>query len=352
MSYEPVFELIRGSVAESLHHGAVAVADPQGVLLAWWGDPRVVTFLRSSGKPMQALALVESGAAARFGLSPKQLAVVCASHVGTDDHVQTVRSIQERAGFSENDLVCGIPEEIDPQTAKEMTERGEAMSFNRHNCSGKHSGMLTLATHLGLPREGYTHPEHPVQRMVLETVAAMCDLEPDQVLLGTDGCSAPTFAMPLVAGATAFARLADPEGLPPAREAACREIVGAMTSHPDMVAGTGKLDTRLMEVFEGRLVAKGGAEGYQGIGLLPGAVGPDSGALGLAIKIADGNLGKRARGPVVLAVLDMLGALAPGRRAALEEFLPQDRTNDRGLIIGRGRVSFELCWGAGESGGE
>jgi L-asparaginase II len=342
MSYRPVIELTRGGIVESIHYGAIAVADPSGNLHAWWGDAEIVTFLRSSAKPFQALPLLESGAADQLQLSLEQVAVICASHSGTDEHVRMVASIQEKVGISEADLMCGVHPPYHQPTAQRMREQGVEPTPNRHNCSGKHTGMLTLASFLGEPLSDYINPQHPVQLRIIQTFAEMCGLDTERVVMGIDGCSVPTFAVPLGAAATAFARLMDPSALTPGRAEACRAVVAAMTSHPNMVAGPDRFDTRLMEVTAGRVLAKGGAEAYQGMGVRAGVISPDAPALGVAIKIADGDRGNRAREAVALSVLEDLGALVEGEREALQEFGPREITNYRGLTVGRIRTCFNL----------
>lgn len=350
MGYQPVLEVVRGDVVESLHYGAVAVCNARGRVVAWWGDPALVTYLRSSAKPFQALPLVEDGAADHFALTPRQLAVVCASHSGTDDHVTVVSGLQDRIGVSQADLRCGTHPPLDPEAARRLRAAGQEPSPNRHNCSGKHTGMLAQARFHGEPLAGYIEPEHPVQRRILQSFAEMCGLEPADVRIGIDGCSVPTFAVPLSAAATAFARLADPAGLGPVREAACRRIYAAMVENPEMVAGLERFDTQLMLAKRGQVLAKGGAEGYQGIALAAGALSPQSPALGIAVKISDGDLGKRTDNPpgqralsrVVAAVLAQLGLLTATDLAGLDLFLAGRLTNWRDLTVGEMRTCFHL----------
>lgn len=342
MNYQPVVEYTRGELVESIHCGAGVVADREGKIHAWWGDADAVPFMRSSSKPLQGLVVLESGAVEHFDLTPKEIAIICSSHSGTDEHVETVASIQAKIGVTEADMMCGVHEPFDVETARRLWRDGLKPTPRRHNCSGKHSGMLALARHIGAPLENYVHRDHPVQRRMLEAVASMCEIEPGEVQLGIDGCSVPTFAVPLRVAAPAFARLVDPSGLPPERAKACRDVVASMTAYPMMVAGPGRFDTRFMEVTEGRLLSKGGAEGYQAVGIPSGAVGPNSPALGLVAKIADGGHRKEAGTAVVLSVLEMLGAISSEESQALAEFGPQALTNARGLVIGRSRVCLEL----------
>ena len=343
MSFLPVFELTRGGLVESRHLGAIAVADVQGRLVASCGDPRAVAFLRSSAKPFQALPLVESGAAHAYGFTPRELALACASHHGLDMHAQTVLAMQQKAGVSESDLLCGTHPLDDSATVKRLHQAGLEPTPNRHNCSGKHTGMLAQARHRGLPVADYVNPQHGVQQSILAALAEMCGLAPQDVIVGIDGCSAPNFAVPLLNAATAFARLADPAGLPAARALALRTIFAALTSHPDMVSAPGHFDTELMHVRPGVIASKGGAEGYHGLAIARGALGPDSPALGVALKIADGA--GRAAGPVALEVLRQLGALGEVELQALAAlgFGPRGSSkNWRSLVVGEVRTCFEL----------
>jgi L-asparaginase II len=342
MNYQPVVEYTRGELVESIHYGAGVVADREGHIHAWWGDVDAAPFMRSSSKPLQGLVVLESGAVEAYGLTSKEIAIICSSHSGTDEHVETVTSIQEKIGVTEADMMCGVHEPLDVETARRLWRDGLKPTPRRHNCSGKHSGMLALAKHIGATLENYVDREHPVQRLMLEAVASMCEIEPGEVQLGIDGCSVPTFAVPLRVAAPAFARLMDPSGLAPERAKACRDVVAAMTSNPMMVAGPGRFDTRFMEVTGGRILSKCGAEGYQAVGIPSGMVGPHSPALGLVAKIADGGYRTEAGTAVVLIVLEILGAISSEESQALAEFGPQALTNARGLVIGRSRVCLDL----------
>lgn len=351
-SYLPVLALTRAATLESVHYGAIAVVDAHGKLLAWYGDPHVITFMRSSAKPFQALPFVEQGGQEAFDLSLEQIAIMCASHSGTDEHVSMICSIQEKVGLAESDLLCGVHEPGDALTAQRLREQKEQPTPNRHNCSGKHTGLLSFARLMArrgaqIPENlAYIDPAHPVQQIILRTFADMCHLPVEQISLGTDGCSAPNFAIPLYHAAWAFARLSDPEagGVQPAsRAAACHTITAAMMAHPVMIGGPGRFDTCLMQAAHGRLVAKGGAEGYQGIGLVPGALGPASPALGVAFKIADGDDRRIARAAVALEVLRQLGALTKADLQELSSFGPVlPRQNWRKLSIGEVYPAFTL----------
>jgi L-asparaginase II len=352
--YSPVLELTRGETVECVHLGAAAIVTSDGDLLAWYGDPQLVVFLRSTAKPFQAMPFLTMGGAAYYGLTPREVALLCASHSGTDEHVAVARSIQAKAGIAESELLCGVHYPLYEPSALELRERKEAPTSNRHNCSGKHSGMLAYV-HLKKQRGenwgediDYIDPLHPIQAEILQTFAEMCNLPVEKVALGIDGCSAPNFAAPLYNAALAYARLCDPQAgrvQPQERAMACRLIVSSMMANPDMVAGPGRFDTHLMTVCSGKMISKGGAEGYQGIGLLPGALGPGSPALGIALKVADGDARGKVRSAFSIEVLRQLGALNTAELEALAAFGPSTPVlNWRNIIVGRSYPSFELNW--------
>ncbi len=348
----PLFELTRGRIVESIHYGAVAVVNLNGKLLYSFGDPQTVAFLRSSAKPFQALPFFERNGPATFGLTQKEQALICASHEGSDEHVQTAESIQAKAGIRESDLQCGIHMPGDAAAYKALIKRGEKPTPNRNNCSGKHSGMLAHAKMRGLPLDTYLGFDHPIQRDILAGFAEMCSLVPEEVELGIDGCSAPNFAAPLFSAALAFARLADPRDLPAAQAAACRAITSAMTGNPEMISGRDEFDCRLMQAGRGRIVSKRGAEGYQAIGLLPGALGADSPGIGITFKVSDGDLlfrtiniepHNRVRPAVTLEILRQIGALSEAQMKELAEFGPiLPIKNHRGIVVGESRPIFKL----------
>lgn len=343
IDYLPIFQLSRGDIVESIHFGSLVVVDTQGKILAQHGNPNLVTYLRSTAKPFQALPFIERGGQVTFDLLPSEVALLCASHSGTDEHVATLLSIQKKTGVRESELLCGIHPPYDDSTALALAQRGEKSTPNRHNCSGKHTAMLAFAHWQGWSTTDYLDPSHPVQQHILTTLSEMCGLSIGDIVLGTDGCSAPNFAIPLHNAAWGYARLCDPSDLPSDRAIGCRTITSAMTSFPEMVAGPGRFDTHLMRTTNGSIVSKGGAEGYQGLGLLPGALGPGSPALGIAFKISDGDLKGRARPAVAIEVLRQLKALSKDELEELADFGPKLPVyNWRKLKVGESEPCFEL----------
>lgn len=341
--YQPLYQIARNGIVESIHFGAAAVVAPDGSLFAWAGDPGTVTFLRSSAKPLQTIRLLELGGLTEFNLTEEELAVTCASHSGTERHLRTIIGLQEKIGATEGDLLCCTHPPFDRASREKLKDQGLSPSQNHHNCSGKHSGMLAQATLLGASWEEYTEVEHPVQRGILHVISEMSGLDIEEIAIGRDGCSVPTFAMPLYHAAWAWARLMDPSGLPSTRAEACRKITSAMGGHPFLVAGPGRLDTRLMEAASGKLIAKAGAEAYQALGIYPGVISPGSPALGIVLKIADGDQGKRARRAVTLEILRQLGVLSDQELGGLSDLGPiQVFRNQCEIVIGEGKPCFQL----------
>jgi L-asparaginase II len=356
-SYAPIFQLTRGYIIESIHFGAIAVVDASGNLIGWYGDPSLVTFTRSSAKPFQALPFLEAGGMAHYGLTLQEVALICASHSGTDEHVAVVKSIQGKVGISESDLMCGVHTPYDRKTAEAMRQRGEKPTPNRHNCSGKHTGMLAYAHMLGIPTLPadlpYIDPSHPVQQKILQSLAQMADLSPDELHVGIDGCSAPNFALPLRNTALAFARLCQPDGLPEKRAETCRLISKAMLTYPDMIGGPDNFDTFLMQAAQGRVICKGGAEGFQAFGIMPGAISPGSPAYGVAFKISDGDLKGHnfpagdprghVRPAVTLEILRQLSVFDAQDLEKLADYGPGFPVeNWRKLKVGQASPCFEL----------
>ena len=352
MTAEPLFEVTRGEIVESVHYGSIAVVDSHGKLIASYGDPQAVAFLRSSAKPFQVLPFVEGGGVEYYGFTPRELSIACASHEGSDLHVQTVEGIQKKIGVEETFLQCGVHMPGDVNAFKSLIVNNRQPTPNRNNCSGKHTAMLAYAKMRSLSLENYLDLEHPVQQDILASFAAISQLPVEAIRLGTDGCSAPNFAIPLYNAALAMARLCDPRELSAERASACRKITSAMTAYPEMVSAYGEFDEQLMRVGDGKIVCKRGAEGYQIIGLLPHVLGPDSPGLGIALKVSDGDPSRtdldlthrtRVRPAVAVEVLHQLGALSSEQEQVLAAFGPvKPIQNHRGIITGQSRPVFKL----------
>jgi L-asparaginase II len=352
MTAQTLFEVTRGNIVESTHDGSIAVVDSNGKLISSSGDPQAVAFLRSSAKPFQVLPFVEGGGLEYFQFTPRELSISCASHEGSDMHVETVAGIQKKIGVQESDLQCGVHMPGDVEAFRSLIVHNKQPSPNQNNCSGKHTAMLAFAKMRGLPLENYLESSHPIQQDILTSFAEMCLLPAEEVELGIDGCSAPNFAVPLYHAALAMARLCDPRGLSEARASACRKITSAMTTYPEMISAYGEFDEQLMRVGEGKIVCKRGAEGYQIIGLLPDVLSSGSPGVGIALKVLDGDASRmsldlvhsaRVRPAVTLEILRQLGVLSSKQEQALALFGPvKPVKNHRGIVTGQSRPAFEL----------
>lgn len=297
-------ESTRGGTVESVHVVSVAVVDSVGRLVAQAGDPNLVTFWRSAAKPFQSLPLVLDGAADRWELSDEHLALACASHSSEPPHLEVCDAFLRRVGVDESALACGPHAPLSAAVAERVLRAGTALTPKWSNCSGKHTGMLALARHHGWPAAGYEREGHPVQARVLHEVARWTGVPAERIALGVDGCTAVCFGLPLVAMAQAYARFATSDEPGPAR------LRRAMTSHPMLVAGTGRLCTDLMSAGGGEIIAKVGAEGVYGAAL------PSLG-LGIALKVEDGD--RDCVGIALLAVLrQLLDRLEPALGTRLD----------------------------------
>jgi L-asparaginase II len=331
---EKLVELTRGHIVESIHRGDLAVVDATGKLLYAVGSPKEkFAFIRSSSKPIQAVPVVESGAIEHFGLTEKETAIFCASHSAEPIHVETVRSILEKIGLDESALQCGRHLPLDKQAAAELLRSGAEPTEVHCNCSGKHSGMLTLAQHMGWDVSTYTDLNNPVQQAMRASMARFSGMAPEDIEIGVDGCGVPVFGLPVYNMALAWARLSDPSAFPESTQAAVARITQAMTSWPQLIAGTGRLCTALMRQLSGRVVSKSGAEGVYCATLLGKGIG-------IAVKIEDGN--GRATGPVIIEALRQLGVLTEEDLENLHSFHHPTLYNHRHDVVGASRPVFTL----------
>jgi L-asparaginase II len=337
LGYVPLVEVRRGDTAESVHFGAIAVVDAGGRAIASAGDPSTPVILRSTAKPAQVLPLLDLGAAERFGFRDAEIAVMIGSHGGEPFHVRTVQSILKKAGLDETALQCGAHAPYHKPSARALRRRGRKPSAVHNNCSGKHAGMLALAVHLGAAVAAYLDPAHPVQALIRSRIEALAGLRPGAARTAIDGCSAPTFAMPLRSLALLYARLVAGAGEAGAPDASVRRAAEAMRRHPEMIAGTDRLCTELMRAGRGGLIAKIGAEGMYGL-----AFEREGRGVGIALKIADGE-GQRSRFSAALEALRQLGALAAEDAGALRERFVGEVRSHRGLRVGTIATTFQLA---------
>lgn len=334
MQANPILvEQTRGNFVENRHRGAFVVADAKGNVIAAAGDISRPVFPRSAIKSMQALAMVTSGAWRQFDITDEEIALTCASHGGEDFHVAGVRSFLGHLGLGPEQLECGAHMPTNARAREALREAGLPPSPLHNNCSGKHSGMLSVARALGVDPQGYVTRDHPVQVAVRRAVETVLGAELTTDRCGTDGCSIPTWAAPLSTFAGGFARMATGEGLPADLAQASQRVFDAATRHPHLVASTDTLDTLVMEAFGGRVMQKGGADGVQ-----CGAV-RDRG-WGYALKCDDGNM--QASQVMVAELLRAIAAPDAMQMAVLDRFARQALRNVRKLEVGEMHATAEM----------
>lgn len=326
-------EVTRGAMTESRHRGHAIVVDPTGHVVRAWGDAEALVYPRSSIKPIQALPLVESGAADAFDLDDAELALACASHQAEPRHVDTVTAWLKRIGLTVDDLECGPQTPSGRKAARALFAAGNEPAPVHNNCSGKHSGMLTTAIHLGEPTRNYVALGHPVQQRILGIFETMCGLDLSTAPRGIDGCSVPVFGMPLGNLALGMARFADPTNQPEARQRAAARLRRAMAAEPFMVHGSGTFVTEFMTAAGEAVLVKGGAEGMFTAAL------PDHG-LGVAVKIEDGAA--RASEVAMANILHSLGVFDDTMVAALSDWLAKPLRNWADVSIGAVRPGAAL----------
>ena len=322
-------EVWRGDLLECVHQGHAVVCDEAGQIVQAWGDPGIVTYPRSSCKMVQALPLIESGAAAKYGLTGKQLALACASHNGAAIHVEAVNAWLGQLGLADVDFRCGPQEPRDVDVRDTLIRAGESPCRVHNNCSGKHAGFLTLTQHLKAGPD-YTAIDHPVQ-MACKAAFEETTQEMSPTY-GIDGCSAPNFASTLHGLARAMAFFASAHTRSDARSKAAAQLTHAMGAYPEMVAGETRACTNLMRAMDGKVAVKTGAEGVFI------AISPEK-RLGVAVKIADGAT--RASEAVIAAILVKLGVLSADHPTTKSLMTPDIRNWD-GLITGRLRPTAAL----------
>ncbi len=318
-----IAEVYRGSMVESRHRGAFAVVDASGATRAETGDIQTPIFPRSAIKAFQCLPLIKSGAAQHFGLNDEEIALCCSSHNGEAEHVRVARSILEKCGATEDAYECGAHMPGSKDATYELVRKGKPPSQVHNFCSGKHAGMIALAKHLNISVKDYVKPDHPVQKMVVETLARYCEVDMALAPVAIDGCSVPTWAIPLRNTALGFAKLCDD------KNPAATWIIKSVRAHPFMIAGTDRFDSKIMQAVP-RLFIKLGAEGLF-CGCIPHA------GLGFALKCDDGAY----RGAEVAAaqMLEKLDIWTVDEKQALHRFTQEPLENWRKISVGQVKAS-------------
>jgi L-asparaginase II len=334
MSNPVVVQAMRGRLVESTHRGAGAVVDADGRVVMAFGDAEQVVYPRSAVKALQALPLVESGAADRFGLTDKEVALSCASHSGSDDHLATACSMLAKVGYDEQALECGAHWPLGEDEAHALARSGWRPSALHNNCSGKHAGFVCLSCAMGVEPKNYVAPYHAVQREVAAAIEAVTGARLSGAMRGVDGCAIPTYAVPLVALARGFARFGTGHGLSPERVKAAARIRVAVAAYPVTVAGRGRFDTEVMSLLGARVFSKSGAEGVFCAAL------PEAG-LGLAVKADDGA--GRASQVMIAALIRRFGDFDDETKARLARFVSPRLSNWNGAEVGLLRPAGPLA---------
>ncbi|MGH9945770.1 MAG: asparaginase [Pyrinomonadaceae bacterium] len=338
MSAQILANVIRGETVESVHRGHLIAIDGDGSVHLSIGDPETVTFLRSSAKPFQALPCITSGAADKFGLTEDEIALACASHSGEKMHTEIAGRMLAKSGLSENDLRCGAHLPFYEKEAERILRANENATQLHNNCSGKHAAMLAFAKHINADLDRYEHLEHPVQQAILKTVSIFCEVPEEKIATGIDGCCVPNFAIPLSSMARGFKNLVSPSddfADEVVRSAAAR-IVSAMVKFPELIGGSERLDTMLMQEAKGKIISKVGADGVWLCGVLPSEKHPTG--LGITLKIEDGD-DKRARPVVAVEILRQLGILSSDD---LPDLSPMPISNRREEVVGRVETNISI----------
>ena len=329
MNAQLLANVIRGATVESVYCGHLSIIDGNGNTVASLGDPSTVTYFRSSAKAFQAIPFLTSGAAEAFNFAEDEVALAVASHSGEPMHVVIAARMLAKAGFSESDLQCGEHLPFSEAEAHRMLAAGEKPTQLHNNCSGKHAAMLAFAKHIGADTATYLSPDNRIQKRILRCVADFAEVPEDIIATGVDGCSAPIFALPVVAMAKSFINLIAPAKFPEQTQLACRRIVDAMMSFPELIGGSTRLDTMLMNAAPARIISKVGADGVWLCGVLPCEKWPTG--LGIALKVADGD-DYRARPVVAIEILRQLDVLS---KNDLAEMSPMPVKNRRGDSVGK-----------------
>lgn len=329
--YDLLVDVHRGTMIESCHYGTACVINAEGEILASWGDTQQLVYPRSAIKSIQALPLVETGAAAALQVSDAELALACASHNGEDRHTIQVTDWLARLGLTDQALSCGAQKPSRDDTLKSLYRQDQPICPVHNNCSGKHSGFLTLARHMGWDLAGYAQRDHPVQQAIKQALSEMTESDLSEAPAGIDGCGIPVLAVPLEKMALAAARMAAAAGGHPiatmgqTRQKAARKIIQAQMAHPFNIAGTERYCTKVMQAAAGKVFLKVGAEGVYFAGI------PEKG-LGIAVKISDGA--SRAAEVVVGTLLHRYGGFGDVSAADIQSFIQPQMQNWVGTPVG------------------
>jgi L-asparaginase II len=326
-------ELLRNGTVESVHRGSIAVVNSKGDLLYEMGEVERITFFHSSAKPFQAIAALEAGIVEKFNLEFKEIAIMSSSHIGDKEHIETLNSLMKKIGVEEKQLLCGTHEPYSKEAAKELILAGLSPSELYCNCSGKHLGMLAASKTRSYSLETYNKPEHEIQKEIRNVISDFSGVNPDNIIIATDGCGVPVFGIPLKNMARAFANLGNIEFMGGKYSKSQNYIIRAVTMYPEMIAGKDRMDTELMRRFGDRLFIKTGAEAVSCAALLGRSIG-------ISIKIDDGY--PRAVAPAMLELLRQLKVISNKEVEELREYWISPVKSYLGEKVGELKATFNI----------
>ena len=334
MSNNPILvEVMRGGVLESFHRGVICVVDKDGKTIYSEGDIQQMCYPRSALKFFQHIPLIESGAFEHYGFTMEELAIMCGSHNGEDEHVRVTMQILEKIGLYKEDLLCGAQAPTLSADRRKLAAAGKKPEKVHNNCSGKHAGFLAYAKFIGSDISTYTDPNHPIQQEILQVAADFHEYPKENMAIGIDGCSAPIFAIPVYNQAVAYKNLIHPVQFSEKRQKACAMIIEAITSYPFMVAGSQRYCTDMMEICGKRIIGKTGAEGIYSLGFLEEKIG-------CSIKIDDGKMLPQYN--VAEKVIEQTGIFTQAELAPLAHYKQDDIKNYANIVTGEIRVSDRI----------
>lgn len=337
MNSEILAKVIRGETIESIHRGHIIILDGDGKEIFTLGNPDFVTFFRSAAKPFQSIPFLLSGAAERFGFSENEIALSCASHSGEKIHVEIAQRMLKKIGLSEANLRCGSHYPFHLESTHNLIRANEKPNQLHNNCSGKHAAMLAFAKQIGADVQTYENIANPIQQQIFQTISDFTETPKDEIKLAIDGCAAANFGLSLRAMALSFAKLVfPPKNFNDELREACRRIVSAYISYPELIGGTDRLDTLVMQAAHGKMICKVGAEGLWLCGILPSPKWKRG--LGIALKIEDGE-DLRAR---TVAGIELLRQLEILNEEDLRELSPMPIKNWRGDLVGQVHANLKI----------
>jgi len=322
---EYIANVYRSNLIESRHRGDISITAPDGKLLYYQGDPNKITYIRSAAKPFQVLPVIYLKAADHFNFNNKEIAVMCASHNGEKKHIKTVRSILDKIDVTEDKLRCGVHDPYFKKAAHKLYLSGNKPTEIHNNCSGKHAALLSLCKYNNWDLDNYLDKNHPVQQLMLKTISEITETKKEDVILGEDGCGVVVFGLSIKKMALGYAKLANPDYLSEKYKDAAKRVTKSINDHPDMIAGTKRFNTDLIEAMGDKVTGKMGAEGVFCLGLY------DNGP-GICIKVEDGN--SRAIPPAIMEVLNELRYLSEDNVKNLKKYIKPEVKNHHKNKVG------------------